>query len=509
MISRSSSISSNSHSIYQQRAVNTAFVLGALVLAWEPTVWLVGTWYQAGYNGIGWIAFALVAGLVAWSLSSPVVGAKQQCTRTYSLLLATAALRLVSQLLDVNVIGALLLAIDIYAIARLLHLEQRTRAISPFWLAIVFCFCLPIEPIVQRLVGYDLQHVSAFLACGLLQPFFDDLSCTGVRLQINSIDVLVDLPCSGAELVSIAALVFAVVNAVHRPGFRWGGLGIVACLALALMGNGIRIALLATGIVQQDKLAFHVMDPLPHTLIGLLMVGITCAGLLAFARLYPVGVADHRGVKPRPKSIPANRLTFLFAGSFLPMALMIGALQPQPVDASPRISTPEIPLVAADFLRVSSELNAQEQNYFMRYGGGAERASFGPYGLLLVSTASPLRHLHDPTICLSGMGYQVRLLGTDHTSSSTLYQAQRARAGGEGGGQSEADHSPASYLVRVSYISDHGVVASSVSEVVWHWLRQPDSVWTMVQRIVPEHPAIDPRSTDLWESAMRRAFNLS
>jgi hypothetical protein len=224
------------------------------------------------------------------------------------------------------------------------------------------------------------------------------------------------------------------------------------------------------------------------------MVCITCAGLLAFSYLYPARTVQAYPRTTSPKSSPGNPGRLWLAYSFLPMALMIGALQPQPVDASPRISTPEIPMVAAGFLRESNALTTQEKNYFTRYGGGAERASFGPYGLLLVSTASPLRHLHDPTICLSGMGYEVRLLGTDHKSTSTVYSAVLAAE---------------RYLVRVSYFSDKGVSASSVSEVVWHWLRQPDSRWTMVQRIVPEHPAIDPVSTGLWESAMRRAFNLS
>jgi exosortase/archaeosortase family protein len=492
----------NRHTTFQRRAANTALGLGAVVLAWEPAVWLVGTWYQNGYDGIGWVAFALALGLAAWSLSSPVVGAKQQRTQTYLLLLATAVLRMVAQLLDVNVIGALLLAVDVYAIASLLHLERRKHSISPFWLAIVFCFSLPVEPIVQRLVGFDLQHVSAFLACGLLQPFFDQLSCTGVRLQINAVDVLVDLPCSGAELVSLSALIFSVINAFFRPGTGWGVLGILVCLVLALLGNGVRIALLAAGISHAEALPFNVMDVIPHTIIGLVMVSITCIALLSFARLYPEVAYQSRPVNRPPKPIAAS-LRLWIAGLFLPMALMIGALQPRPVDASPRLSTPEIPLVAAGFLRVSSDLTTQEQRYFTRYGGGAERASFGPYGLLLVSTASPLRHLHDPTICLSGMGYQVNLLGTDHKTVSTVYQAERALNAGEFG------NNPVSYLVRVSYFSNRGVIASSVSEVVWHWLRQPDSKWTMVQRIVPQHPAIDTESAELWESAMRRAFNLS
>ena len=190
----------------------------ALLLALEPLKWLVGTWYQAGYEGIGWVACLAVAVLAGMAIRSPVLtSSPRSVAPTYLLLSLTALLRLASQLLDVDVVGALLLAVDVYALARLARLDERRFAVSPFWLAVLFCFSLPVEPMVQRVIGFDLQQISALVACGMLTPFFEDLACEGIRLRLADVDVLVDLPCSGAEIVSISAFVFSLINCCKRP----------------------------------------------------------------------------------------------------------------------------------------------------------------------------------------------------------------------------------------------------------------------------------------------------
>jgi hypothetical protein len=157
----------------------------------------------------------------------------------------------------------------------------------------------------------------------------------------------------------------------------------------------------------------------------------------------------------------------------------------------------DAPRVAADFLITEHTLSDQEKRYFTRYGGSATRASYGPFGLLMVSTTSPLRHLHDPTICLEGMGYRVKLLGTDHESAATVYEATRIQDG-------ELER----FRVSVSYLADDGRTATNISEVVWRWASAPGQRWTMIQRIAPD-PLVDATTHNRWEAAMRRAFNLT
>ncbi len=477
----------------------TAYALwcAAALLALKPLQWLVGTWYQAGYEGIGWFACLAVLFLAGSSLRTPLQTARAQLMMpTYVLLTLTAFLRLASQLLDVDVVGALLLAVDVYALARLARLDERAFAVSPLWLAVLFCFSLPVEPMVQRVIGFDLQQISAFLACGLLTPFFQELACEGIRLRLADVDVLVDLPCSGAEIVSISAFVFSLINAVRRPDLQWGLLSSAACVLLALTGNGLRIALLAIGIAYADSLGFSVMDPLPHTMIGLGVVALTSTALFAITHFYPTRDASAPAADTAhpPSTFERPLPGLVFALSLVLFALLVGAIQPRPVDASPTLAVPEMPWVAAGFLREAAPLTDQERTYFTRYGGGADRAAYGPYGLLLVSTASPLRHLHDPLICLRGAGLDAHLLGTDHEAGETVYRASDAAR---------------SYLVRVAYRSAEGVQAASVAEVVWHWLRQPGSTWTMVQQVIPEDAGLDAGSTARWQAAVRRAFNLT
>lgn len=481
---------------------NVAIVSGAVTLAYEPIRWLWGTWYSAGYDGVGWIAFALVLTLAGWSMASPWRDRHADAGPTYILLLCTAGIRLLAQLLDINVVGALLLAVDVYAMANLVGLPARTRPLSAFWLAALFCFALPVEPIVQRLLGYGLQQLSAGLACSMLAPFFADLVCTGVRLQVDNQDVLVDLPCSGAQLLSTTALVSCLVNTVRRPTWFWGLASLVFSLMVALLGNAVRVSLLAAGIAKESALGFSVMAPLPHELIGLLMVFVTSALIVGFSRYYRINPQARLSSKSMLATFLSRRRA-AFAFFFLAFALTIGAIQPQPVDKSPPLPAPEMPRVAAGFLRQTDGLTLMETNYFTRYGGSAARASYGPFGLLLVSTASPLRHLHDPTICLSAMGYSVRLLGTDHKNGATVYRASLDT--------SKSQPEPGAveaYTIYVTYLSSSGVQALSVAEVVWLWARRPREHWTMVQRIVPVHATVDTDTAAEFESVMRRWFSI-
>ncbi|MCR9261097.1 MAG: exosortase T [Pseudomonadaceae bacterium] len=480
---------------------NLALLAGTMVLAYEPLLWLTGTWYSAGYEGVGWIACLLVLGLALWSGSSLITTQAPDVGRTYGLLLGTAVIRLLSQLLDVNVVGALLLAVDVYALATLCHLPLRQRAVSAFWLAGLFCFSLPIEPIVQRLLGYGMQQLSADIACTLLGPFYDDLVCSGVRLQIAGRDVMVDLPCSGAQLLSTALLVTCLINSLVRPAFRWGAASVVVSLSSALLFNAVRVALLAAGIAHQEILGFSVMAPLPHTLLGVFVVALTSGVVVVFARLCPV--TEQQCTRQSCFTRLLTRRPAVFALLFLVFALSIGAIQPQPVDKSPSLPPPEMPRVAAGFLRNSAPLSTLENSYFTRYGGSAARASYGPFGLLLVSTASPLRHLHDPTICLRAMGYDVQLQGVDHAQGATVYRAVANDLQ-----SNDAVRKSQSYIVNVTYRSASGQQALSIAEVIWHWARNPRETWTMVQRIVPEDAAITAGQVAEFEAVISRSMSL-
>ena len=484
--------------------LTTLLLVGAaaLTLAAEPAVWLIQTWYQPGYEGVGVWAFLLATALAARSVASPLASGTPRArpVRLPLVLLAlSAAVRLAAQLLDVNVIGAFVLVVDVFALAVLARLNERRHRIAPFWLAALFSFCLPVEPILQRVVGFALQQVSADVACGLLSIGFDGLACDGVRIRLAGRDVLVDLPCSGSRLLSLAGLIFALLNCARPARPAWAVVGIGVTLASVWLANGVRIAVLAVGIAFAPDLPFDVMAPVPHAMIGALVIAPVVGAMLVWRSARPP--------LPRPQLMSrrsgsrARLLTGLrgraFALALLGAAVTITSATPRPVDASVPLPPPHAPFYLAGFRAQAVPLSEREHAYFQRYGGSASKARYGAHVLLLVSTTSPLRHLHDPAVCLGGAGYDVALLGTDYTGAPTAVYSARA----------PADDGGAGFDVRVSFVADTGAVAASVSEVVWHWIRDPGRRWTMVQRVSPAtRPA--PGGAG-WEAAVQSAFNLT
>jgi exosortase/archaeosortase family protein len=414
--------------------------------------------------------------------------------RAVILLIATAAIRLAGQVLAVNTIGAIALAVDVYAIALLFGLHRRARAVSPGWLAICFAFSLPLERIVQRGIGYGLQSLSADGACGLLGSLFDNVACEGIRIVIAGKDVLVDLPCSGARSALLLLLLFCAAAAVTRPGLPSALAGLAVTLAAALAANILRISILAVGIARPDLLSgIDVMAQPWHDLIGL--VALLGGGLpVVFwagrvRRPSAPAAKSERSATQLPLRLPA----LLPAAGFLVLALVIVNLPHRPVDVVRRDISIELPERLAGFRAQPIALSGQENAYFVQFGGAAAKAAYGPNSLLVVRTSAPLRHLHTPEDCLRGLGFTVEYLGVSYSPAPTAIYRATAPDG-------------TAWRVDVSFLSDEGHVTSNVAEAVWRWMQSPGSVWSAVQRITPmELPEAD-RAT--WDRAVFASLDL-
>ena len=344
----------------------------------------------------------------------------------------------------------------------------------------------------------------------MLWTVFSDLVCEGVHLELNSRDVLVDLPCSGARLLSLTGAMFAGLCAIRRPSGLNALIGACISVLTLVIANSLRISLLAIGIAYRESLGVNVMDALPHTLLGLVGTCLSATALyrwsLSFdptptAQLKNLSVSEENQARSHRPIIPGHS-RLMVAAAILIAAIVIVNLTPAPIDARPASDPPELPLALAGLHRSSASLTDLEALYYTQYGGSAARARYGPYALLVVQTASPLRHLHDPQVCMSGMGYDVKFLGTNSANATALYRA--------------TDPDQRSYTVEVSYVSTglstgmtaHLTQASSISEVVWRWLKDPDQHWQMIQKIIPEDPAIAPEATHAWRQSAARAFDL-
>src|SRR5690348_13967536 len=92
-----------------------AFTLGAAILAIGPVLWLVETWRDTAFASSGAIFFVVVGALFAWSATSARLDCDGGGDRLAIILLAiTALVRLAGQMLAIDTIGALALAVDVY-----------------------------------------------------------------------------------------------------------------------------------------------------------------------------------------------------------------------------------------------------------------------------------------------------------------------------------------------------------------------------------------------------------
>lgn len=383
-----------------------------------------------------------------------------------ALLLLAALIRFLGQVLAVNILSAFALALDVFALVGLLRLNQRPFALSPIWMATLFLFSLPAEVVLQRTLGFPLQMVSAELSCHMLSALFSNVVCDGVRITLEQKDILVDLPCSGASGLLLSLAFVVTQNAVMRPHWYVGGFSLLAVIGCATLGNSLRISLLAIGLARD----LDVMAEPWHSLIGLVTLGLTIAPFALFYRPRSAGPREsclftQPAILPKPIK-PLAGIACLIG------SIAIVSLKANPVDVSGRVVAPNLPAQIQGHLAQPVPLTEMEAQYFEAYGGQAQKAQFGPLGLNVVSTRAPLRHLHAPEICLRGLGYKVRFLGTRYDSVPSAYY----RAIGRGGDQ---------WLVVVSYVPQTGQVTPSVGEAIWRWLNGASGTWSSVQRITP------------------------
>ncbi|MEL7026830.1 MAG: exosortase T, partial [Pseudomonadota bacterium] len=377
-------------------AVPLAIAIASLILAAEPIAWLVRSWQDPSYQSVGhWYLFALVALIVASVLSGPTTGIRNPGSLLL-IFLAAATFRLLGQIFAVNILAALALAIDVFAITRWLGIDRRPLALSPMWLSTFFLFALPLAPVLERVLGFPLQMLSAEVACHMLNPFFADLFCEGVRLKVSGVDVLVDLPCSGATGLMILLALWTGLNAWHRPKLWDSSMGLAGVLIAAILGNGLRISLLAGGLA----LGVDTMAPVLHTAIGLLTLGLTGGAVLLLYR--PRARAAHPpgpGLNlPQPVNLCAAVVTVV-------ASLWIVHAPKTPIDRSGSVTLAELPAQLLGARKIDVALTETEEHYFTAYGGLAQKAQYGALVLKLVQTGKPLRHLQPPETCHLSKGF--------------------------------------------------------------------------------------------------------
>ncbi len=456
--------------------VNLLLVAGALILAAEPAVWLFNSWSDPVWNSNGWLVGIITLVLLAWSATSARTIGPSRSRKALWLLAASAGVRLLSQYLGINVIGALTLAVDVYAVALLLGTDHRRRPVSAFWLAALFILALPLERVIQRVIGYGLQKVSAEFACRALELFGYAPVCNGIQILLDGQNVLVDVPCSGARGLLTVVTLFIVACVIKRPGIVSVATGVATTLGAALLANTCRIVLLALGLTQGEVSSYiNVMEAPWHEAIGTGSLLLGAIPVVLWAKSLPTKpvtpvLDDEVQAKTAATSPRSPKLSLTGAALFCCGAIVIVTLPASPIDVSTAVASVALPnRINGEYLE-PLELNKTEKAYFTQYGGDAHRGRYGDNVLLAVNTTSPVRHLHAPDECLRAIGHKVRYLGiVDGPLVAGLYRS--------------VDPAGNVWRISVSFVSEHGEVTTSVAHAVWLWMRRPGTQWTMVQRI--------------------------
>jgi exosortase/archaeosortase family protein len=455
---------------------------GIAALVAEPALWLWRSWLDPAYQSDGMLVAGVVAALLAVSLASGYA-LPDPCDRRLAFwaLGVTALVRLGGRLLAVSTIGALALVVDVWAASVLLRVERRPFSLRPLGVALLFAFALPVEHLAQRILGHPMQLAAATASEWVLWPFFPELAREGVLLVHPDVALAVDLPCSGARgLVLLATLALALF-ARRRPGLLGGCLGAAAVVLGAFTANALRIIALFVG----GAYDVPVIEEPWHSLVG--------AGVLAIGAI-PLLVLGMRSPARRPTRAPLGPGTGIYAGSpigararrplpwGLAVAIGCGGLAiahaPQrPLDVSKHVEPVPLPTSLGRFDGLDVPLLEHEAGYYTRWGGFAQKRIYDdragdPVTALLVRTRSPLRHLHGPDTCLAGAGHRVTRVGVVPRATPAVLYRSVAPDGRV-------------WRVEASFVSDRGEAATSVSEVVWRWLEEPDTTWSLIERITP------------------------
>lgn len=487
------------HNLSWQKII---IISAAALLAYDPIVWLIGSWLDPSYASSGLSLFLIVAGLFSWSISSKRIAHSNQ-QFPFVLLLLSSVVRLIGQIMAINVIGAITLVVDIYAIAKITGLDQRVRSISPLWLSLAFAFTLPLERILQRLFGYGLQNLSADGACTVLSNIVDDVSCQGLRILINHQDVLIDLPCSGARAFLLLLFFFTVSTCFFRLTFRNACYGFLITILSAYLINVIRICVLAI-FIGFPNLIFNidVMSQPTHDVIGLILLSFGVLPVALWARL-----KQNENNAPAPQIPPKlkhdgwwlqckqiNHNKSVFATGFMVVAIIIINLPKEARDVSRKNLSIEMPMILGSEFAEEQALLPKEHSYFTQYGGSAKKARYADQNLMVIKTSAPLRHLHAPDDCLRGLGMDVEYRGVDYSPLPTaIYKA--------------TDEQGTAFRVAVTFVSSNEkYMTTNISEAIWRWIKNPDEDWMAVQRI--SYWNNDPIKNKQFDHAIMASFEL-
>ena len=305
------------------------------------------------------------------------------------------------------------------AMIRALLMVAAFASFSGIWLkpGILFLLilALPWSASLDFFLGYPLRTFTSINAAFLLETLGLDVTRSGVRLLYEGRMVGVDPACSGMNMLWSAALLTAMLAAVLPLGWRrLFPLGIAA-LALAIVGNSVRAALLF--FPEADLVE---MPHLLHPGIGLAVAGGCFLILVKIARgLSRKGARTSLVGSPAADGGIAMRLLIPASSLVLLASLFSTGESAEAINAPQTLTTYQ----GAPVVRVP--LSEEEENFYGNFPGSIAVYEGEGFKLIVRQVDRATRKLHPASHCLRAEGFRIGDRMSVHDGRSLSYTATR------------------------------------------------------------------------------------
>ncbi|MGJ7581899.1 exosortase Q [Variovorax sp. RHLX14] len=374
---------------------------------WPTWRWMAARLRDGSDDPLGLLAIAALA-LLLWTVRREL----RATPRLGWLLLASIGTTTASVLNGGAMVPPLvtgLIAVLAWSCGLLAFLPRRTAAFPVVGLAVL---ALPLLSSLQFYAGYPLRVVTAEASRWLLMPGFD-VTREGSTLVVDGLQVIVDAPCSGVQMVWLgyftACVVALWVRRVDRSFVARLPVVGLSVLAGNIVRNSVLVGFEATG---------QPLAPWAHDVWGLALLAFVC-GSICWAMTYEKTQDATPGKARRGASsgglLLQNRFIdrvahkTLFAVAM--MLSLIGGFAGASYSASSTAPSGgrfnEWPAAWDGSVLRPLALTDVEHRFAQQFPGAIARMTDGERMFVLRRVDAPTRMLHPAADCYRALGYRI------------------------------------------------------------------------------------------------------
>lgn len=255
---------------------------------------------------------------------------------------------------------------------------------------------LPLMASLRFFLGYPLRWITTEMTAILLKLGGLIVEPRGLALIFGPIEVWVDGPCSGVQMLWVGVFLAFALSFV----FRLNNLATLGLFGVALISTVAGNISRAAGVFYMEAGLIEA-PPIAHELIGLAAFAIVAAGVAStgfWLRTFERSVRVERGATP---NIWVALCVILFAAA-------VPTFTPDS-NASAEVSGfPGWPTSLEDQPLIPRELSERDQPYLAGFPGRIAAFRSGNEEVLIRWVANPTRRLHSAADCYRGLGFEVK-----------------------------------------------------------------------------------------------------